>query len=483
VISVISYCLFALLVVGAMMVKRRVPRQLMLLSASYLFYSVWGLAFLAILVSSSLFNFFYGEFLKRRPSLARLTGGVAANVLLLAFFKGTLLAIFVNSHAMDALRGIGMPLGISFWTFQALSYLFDIYREEELDPTPVEFCLYMAFWPTVVMGPICRLGNMLPQFREVRVVSSENVLIGSKRILMGLVMKLGISQILAVGLVAGTGVSAAFDQQSVPYGGLDVWFLAIGYGLQLFFDFAGYSHIVIGAARLFGFELAENFNSPFIASTPSEFWTRWHMTLTSWIRDYVFVPMATLRRDVWWRYAALLFSMTLFGLWHGAKATFILWGVYEGALLVIHRMVQQFRRNRSVNLPVPLDGALSWLVTFLAVSLGWIFFRSRDLGQAMNMLGSTLSPGSYLHPVLPASYFFLVSAVFIAYIAHKTILAPTLARLKEATTPAASQRLAEFGLTGQFVTVVSLIPLIFVLFLSILHNGSESVTPFVYALF
>jgi alginate O-acetyltransferase complex protein AlgI len=173
VISVISYCLFALLVVGAMMVKRRVPRQLMLLSASYLFYSVWGLAFLAILVSSSLFNFFYGEFLKRRPSLARLTGGVAANVLLLAFFKGTLLAIFVNSHAMDALRGIGMPLGISFWTFQALSYLFDIYREEELDPTPVEFCLYMAFWPTVVMGPICRLGNMLPQFREVRVVSSE----------------------------------------------------------------------------------------------------------------------------------------------------------------------------------------------------------------------------------------------------------------------------------------------------------------------
>jgi hypothetical protein len=146
-------------------------------------------------------------------------------------------------------------------------------------------------------------------------------------------------------------------------------------------------------------------------------------------------------------------------------------------------MVQQFRRNRSVNLPVPLDGALSWLVTFLAVSLGWIFFRSRDLGQAMNMLGSTLSPGSYLHPVLPASYFFLVSAVFIAYIAHKTILAPTLARLKEAMTPAASQRLAEFGLTGQFVTVVSLIPLIFVLFLSICTTAAKSVTPFVYALF
>ena len=240
---------------------------------------------------------------------------------------------------------------------------------------------------------------------------------------------------------------------------------------------------LIGAARLFGFELAENFNSPFIASTPSEFWTRWHMTLTSWIRDYVFVPMAALRRDVWWRYAALLFSMTLFGLWHGAKATFVLWGVYEGGLLVIHRMVQQFRRNRSVNLPVPLDGALSWLVTFLAVSLGWIFFRSRDLGQALNMLGSILSPGSYRHPVLPASYFFLVSAVFIAYIVYKTILAPTLARLKEAMTPAASERLAEFGLTGRFVTVVSLIPLIFVLFLSILRNGSESVTPFVYALF
>jgi hypothetical protein len=160
-----------------------------------------------------------------------------------------------------------------------------------------------------------------------------------------------------------------------------------------------------------------------------------------------------------------------------------LWGVYQGVVLVIHRMVQQFRRNRSINLPVPLDGALSWPVTFLAVSLGWIFFRSRDLTQAMNMLGSTLSPGSYLHPVLPASYFFLVGAILITYIAHKTILAPTLARLKEAMTPAASQRLAEFGITGQFVTAVSLIPLIFVVFLSILHNGSESVTPFVYALF
>jgi hypothetical protein len=140
--------------------------------------------------------------------------------------------------------------------------------------------------------------------------------------------------------------------------------------------------------------------------------------------------------------------MTLFGLWHGAKATFILWGIYEGALLVTHRMVQQFRRNRSVNLPVPLDGALSWPVTFLAVSLGWIFFRSRDLGQPMNMLGSTLSPGSYLHPMLPASYFFLFSAVLIAYIAHKTILAPALVRLKEAATPggeSAAGRVRAYG--------------------------------------
>ena len=244
-----------------------------------------------------------------------------------------------------------MPLGISFWTFQAMSYLFDLYRQEDIDPSLLEFCLYMAFWPTVIMGPICRLESMLPQFREGERFSSSNLLAGAKRIVTGLFMKVVLSQLLASGLTPGSGVAAGFAGDATVLTGLDVWFLAIGFGFQLFFDFAGYSHIVIGTARLFGVRLDENFNAPFTASTPAEFWTRWHMSLSSWIRDYVFVPVASARREVAWRYCALAFSMTLFGLWHGAKAVFLLWGLYHGVLLIAHRVIQQTRRNMNWAIP------------------------------------------------------------------------------------------------------------------------------------
>src|SRR6185295_9624236 len=183
---------------------------------------------------------------------------------------------------------IVMPVGISFWTFQGLSYLFDVYREEEIDPSLLEFCLYMAFWPTVLSGPVCRLPNMLPQFRKEPVFSWEDISAGTLRIIQGLFMKMVLAQLLASGLTPGQGVAAGFDQVKSGLGGLDVWLLAIGFGFQLFFDFAGYSHIVIGGARLFGIQVPENFHRPFVSTTPSIFWTRWHMSLSFWIRDYVF---------------------------------------------------------------------------------------------------------------------------------------------------------------------------------------------------
>ncbi len=284
------------------------------------------------------------------------------------------------------------------------------------------------------------------------------------------------------GLVTGAGVAAGFDQNHL-LGGLDAWFLAIGFGFQLFFDFAGYSHIVIGAAQIVGFQLDENFDSPFIAVTPSEFWTRWHMSLSSWIRDYVYVPIATMRREVWWRYFALLLSMTLFGLWHGAKTTFVLWGTYQGLLLVLHRLIQQFRRNRSIEMPVALDTALSWAVSFMAVSMGWIFFRANDLKQALAMLGSIASPQTYLHPVLAPSYYLMISVVLLMYLVNKTVVTPTLLRIRQAMTPVWTGRFAGLGITGEFLTVVCLIPMVFMLFLAILRTGSEGMTPFVYAVF
>jgi alginate O-acetyltransferase complex protein AlgI len=390
-------------------------RQLLMLIASYAFYVTWGTGFLSILILSSVLNFYTAEFLKRRRTLVRLWFGVAGNVLLLAFFK--YLPGFVSS-SQPWLHGLAMPIGMSFWTFQALSFLFDVYREEDLDPSLMEFCLYMAFWPTVMMGPICRLTRMLPQFRQPQRVARKDVSMALQRIGIGLFMKLVVAQLLASSMdTAGVGAGHTLS----TLGGLDVWFIAIGFGFQLFFDFAGYSHIVIGISQLFGIVLQENFDSPFLATTPSMFWTKWHMSLSFWIRDYVFMPLATLRREVWWRYSALVISMLLFGLWHGATWTFALWGLYHGLVQVVQRVRQQRRGNTSLEQGL-LDIIAAWAVTFVSISFSWILFRAKDLAEAVGMLKAVFTPTSYLYLSLPREYCWVVLLVGTAYFSYATIV-------------------------------------------------------------
>jgi alginate O-acetyltransferase complex protein AlgI len=392
-------------------------REAILLLASYLFYATWGIDFLSVLIASSLMNYFWGSVLRRRPTAAYLWIGIVLNLLILSFFKylpplmGT---GSIGSWQPDFTAQIVMPVGISFWTFQGLSYLFDLYREEELDPSLLEFCLYMAFWPTVLAGPICRLGNMLPQLRNASTLTWDNVSAGSLRLIQGLCMKV-VAQILDGGLIPGEGVASGFTDMRQGWGAIDVWLLGIGFGFQLFFDFAGYSHMVIGVARLFGIRLPENFDRPYLSATPSIFWTRWHMSLSYWIRDYVFLPLAATRRERWWPYIALILSMALFGLWHGAKATFILWGLYHGLLLVMHRLGQQLNRRWSLTWPAPLGPVLSGGSTFLLVSLGWIFFRADNLEQALTMYGSIFSFGRYLEFALPSSFYFVIFFLVVSY--------------------------------------------------------------------
>jgi alginate O-acetyltransferase complex protein AlgI len=412
-------------------------RQAVLLLASYLFYSHWGIGFLSVLIASSLMNYACGWILRRRLSAGRLWIGVALNLLLLSFYKylPPLFEIIAADSWNSALFSqILMPVGISFWTFQGLSYLIDIYREEELDPSLIEFCLYMGFWPTVFAGPVCRLPRMLPQFRQVSELRWDDVSLGMRRVVQGLFMKMVLAEILASGLTSGGGVVAGFDQIKEGWGGLDVWLLAIGFGFQLFFDFAGYSHIVIGVARIFGIHLEENFNRPYLSLSPSAFWTRWHMSLSSWIRDYVFLPLATMRRDRWWLYIALVLSMTLFGLWHGAKATFIVWGFYQGLLLVTHRVGQQIKRQVSFTWPSYMGNWLAWGTTFSLISLGWILFRARDLDQAVIMFQAVFSLGGYGHMALPPTFYFLTLSVVIGYFlceAMKSLLAGYGARYEK----------------------------------------------------
>jgi alginate O-acetyltransferase complex protein AlgI len=387
-----------------------------MLFTSYLLYASWGLRFLALLVFSSLLNYALGLYLRRRQSATRLWAGVILNIALLSTFKYLpgILSLLPNASLKAAFADIVLPVGISFWTFQALSYLFDVYQGKDLEPSLLEFLLYMAFWPTVLSGPICRLPNLLPQFRESPKLSIEDVSCGLDRICIGLVMTV-LGQVLANGLHPGQGLDDAFHRLLPGGTGPDVWCLAIGYGFELFFNFAGYSHIVIGAARLFSIRLDENFARPYLATTPSEFWTRWHMSLSFWVRDYLFLPLAMVRRQMWWRSTALVLAMIVLGLWHKGSVLFAVWGFYHGVLIVLHRKWQQSQRRFGWRLPGFIMGPLSWLITFGAISLGWILFRAGTASQALTMLRVVVTPSQYVSPVLPPSLYFAVFACVLGY--------------------------------------------------------------------
>ena len=432
------FVVLLLTVVGSRLPSIR-GRQLLFLTASYLFYANWGLGFLSMLIISSLMNYLCGLALRRKATAPRLWIGIALNLLPLAFFKYLPVLLVLGpagSWQYDLGRQIIMPLGISFWTFQGLSYLFDIYFEEDVDPSLLEFCLYMAFWPTVASGPICRLPSVLPQFRHLSPFSWDDLSAGSLRFIEGVMMKFVLAQILASGWLPGEGIAAGFDQMKGGWGGVDVWLLGMGFGFLLFFDFAGYSHIVIGIARIFGIRLAENFDRPFLSTTPSIFWTRWHMSLSFWIRDYVFHPLAAAwRRYSWWPYIVLIISMTLFGFWHGAKWTFIVYGLYHGLVLVVHRLGQRMKRQFSVRLPGYLGAFLSWGTTFALVSVGFIFFRANDLSQAWTMLRAVFTPAAYGRFAMPLSFYVLtctIAAGYFVVIAGHSLLVSWRARYNQA---------------------------------------------------
>jgi D-alanyl-lipoteichoic acid acyltransferase DltB (MBOAT superfamily) len=441
----LSYLVFVPLVwVLSRFVRPVKGRQLLWLAASYCFYATWSLKFLCVLIASSLVNYALGIYLRRNPSAGRLWVGIGFNVFLLGVFKYLPVwsAHLGPGQLPSFLEHVILPVGISFWTFEALSYLFDIYREEELDPSLTEFCLYLAFWPTVLSGPVCRLPELLPQFRSAEPVW-DDITEGARRIVLGLFMKTVLSQILGAGLRPGEGVDFGFNQMARGWTGLDVWILALGFAFQMYFDFAGYSNIVIGTARLFGIRLRENFRDPFLSTSPAEFWTRWHMSLSSWIRDYVFMPLATWRPQVWWRHAALVIAMMLFGFWHGADSTYILWGALQGLFLVAHRQLQQFERRSNTQLPARVATYGGWALTFCFMLLSWVIFRANDLSQARTMFSSLVHVSSYRHFVLPRNFVLMTVVIATSYflvaglrrLAENMKQAPIMARLGWALSP------------------------------------------------
>ena len=482
----------------AMRLRSVTARQSLYLVASWLFYLSWGSWLIVILLFSSLMNYALGEWLKKRITAGRLWTGIILNLALLSVFKYLPLlgTVAPSGSPLSLLKRMVFPLGISFWTFQALSYLLELYREEELNPTLLEFCLYMAFWPTVLQGPICRMSSMLGQFRQDWSATDDDLKTGVRRVAIGILMSI-LAAVMSGGLYAGGGVDTIFDHAFLGNGaaqlsGIDVWCLIIGYGFQLYFSFCGFSHIVIGAARLFGIQLHENFNRPYLSTSPSVFWTRWHMSLSFWIRDFLFLPLATVRREVWWRNLSLVIAMFVFGLWHKGTFLLMMWGTYHGLLLVVHRQWQEFRKRMGFEWKGALATGISWLLTFSAVCVGYIFFRAESVRQAFAMLKALGSLRTYRHLSLDHSFYVMTLLAFVGYFAviGAGELLDRLGQSALTQTEAARGRLQ--NLLGTFLGTlanerwvwITPVVLVLALYLSVIFQPGQSETgPVMYALF
>ncbi len=371
--------------------RRWRARKMFLVVASYVFYMSWNPFFGLLLLGSTLVDFTMGLALERTTDRVARRGlllvSLAFNLGLLGYFKyGGFAAENVHrwiGHGDPPLWDIVLPVGISFYTFESLAYTINVYRGERASRSLLDFALFLSFFPHLVAGPIVRPRAFLPQLASPPVVAGREVEEALARIAQGFLKKVLLADVL------GQYVDLAWrDMAYLPAGNAALAFYA--YAFQIYFDFSGYTDIALGVKRLFGLVLPENFDRPYLARSPREFWQRWHISLSTWLRDYLYVSLGGNRRGTVRTYVNLLVTMVLGGLWHGAAWTFVVWGGFHGALLVVHRLVARDRTPKT-------RGAVgTWLAragTFHLVVLGWVFFRAPSLGDATTALSRLAVPG------------------------------------------------------------------------------------------
>lgn len=434
-----SFAVFflAVFLVSWLLVYRLGWRNFFLGLASLFFYMCWNPTYVLLILLSSAIDFTAGLAIHNRQDAAVrkrwLVYSLAGNLGILFFFKyfgfatssletlGHLVGLELHLPALHLL----LPVGISFYTFQSMSYTLDIYQRK-LEPTRslVGFLMYVAFFPQLVAGPIVRARDFLPQLDQSPSLSSSEMGEAVFRIMVGLVKKVIISDFLAVNLVDRVYESPdMYSSLEILLGGV------YGYSLQIYCDFSGYSDIAIGTARLLGFRLPENFDLPYRARSIGEYWRRWHMSLSTWLRDYLYVPMGGNRgRRPWHVYRNLFLTMLIGGLWHGAAWTFVVWGALHGGVMAAERFVRDRFRSHDDKRPL-LPAWLGFLLTFHFIGFVFILFRSGSFAKAGTVFRGLLElswttanlqiwlivalVAGYLGHVLPKSVFERMSALFV----------------------------------------------------------------------
>lgn len=392
--------------------RRLVVQNLLLLASSYFFYGWWDWRFLGLILLSTVIDFVCGREIDRRRHESSPGGAgdsdtpyahsraarrtllfisIGANLGILGFFK--YFDFFAGSCA-EMLSSIGLPLelrllevvlpvGISFYTFQTLSYTIDVYRGQvQAHRSLLNFAVFVAFFPQLVAGPILRARAFLPQVARPRRLDLAQVYEGGYLILWGLFKKVVIADNLAI------LVDNVFGAENLPHGGA-VLVAIYAFAIQIYCDFSGYTDIARGVAKMMGFDIPLNFKLPYFARNPSEFWKRWHISLSSWLRDYLYIPLGGNRKGPRRTCINLGLTMTLGGLWHGAAWTFVLWGVYQGTLLITHKIAKPSLERLMRYFPTRwrfLEGPLAIVVFFHFTCLGWLIFRAESVEQIPRML-------------------------------------------------------------------------------------------------
>jgi len=366
-------------------------KKRMLLLASYVFYALWNPPLILLLWISTGVDWIAGNKLYKEDDPRRrkmwLLLSMCINLGFLAFFKygGFFLENFVsilNLVGLDfhpAMPDILLPMGISFYTFQTMSYTIDMYyKKNQPAKSFLDFALYVTFFPQLVAGPIVRSTELIPQFYEPKRANRQQFLWGTFLLTLGLFEKVICADVLL------SGTADAIFGAGVVLNPLDAWSGTLAFSGQIFFDFAGYSTCAIGVALMLGITLPDNFRYPYAAIGFSDLWRRWHITLSSWLRDYLYIPLGGNRRGAIRVYVNLMLTMLLGGLWHGAAWTFVVWGGLHGLYLAVERLLKDRIKVRIT----AVNGILLALGTYLLVNITWVFFRAREFSTAMDMLGS-----------------------------------------------------------------------------------------------
>jgi len=390
--------------VSWLLMPRRRRWKLFMISASYYFYGYWNWRFVFLIAASTIGNQIFARLIHQSESDRRrrwlLTGAVVANLGVLGYFKYYSFFVSEATNLLDRLGAnvspdivaITLPVGISFFTFQALSYVIDVYRGTFKPGRLIDFAVFLSFFPHVVAGPIVRPAEFMPQLKERhdprRVDASRAFFL----IFIGLFKKVVIANLLA------TQIADSVFASPQSHSGFEVLVGIYAYSIQIYADFSGYTDMAIGLALLLGFRFPQNFDSPYTATSIQDFWRRWHMTLSRWLRDYLYVPLGGSRKGRFRTYRNLMITMVLGGLWHGAAWTFVVWGAIHGGFLSF----EHWRHDRRLRLgrPDPPDNVLrratARIITFHIVTFAWVFFRAESFSNAADVLDRLVDPAHWL---------------------------------------------------------------------------------------